>query len=350
LSSRPSLPSLSELNTLSASDAFDIDLSCIHHQGKIIFAITFLPKNDLDLPLLPSHYTFIIDRSNSIQKERLEATKAAVLKAASELPSQDTFNILLFDSKTEKLFSSPVNPNKETLKTASERLEQAELGSLFSTSDLLNPLLLTLPGSPSELVHQVILFTDGETLSKKATQKSLFSKWTPFNNGRVSLHAVAMSIDRDLATLDALTAFNKGKCITSTTLRGIKRRTLKLMKALQEPVAKDISCSLFASHPISLHLSYSNLYLDQPFTLIGETTTMDDFVLFLQGHIKGKWINIRKTISLATAAEGGESLAVDWTMQQAYQHYEHYIRDENRAHIAEANELLRPFDIQAAFQ
>ena len=93
-----------------------------------------------------------------------------------------------------------------------------------------------------------------------------------------------------------------------------------------------------------------HLYLDQPFVIIGSCESMDDFILFVQGRLKERWMHIKKKISFVNAKKGGDTLKQQWALQQAYQCYERYVVDDNPDHLSQARQLLEPFDIQPAFQ
>ncbi len=355
----PAFPTLDELETASYSDSFEIDLVCAStpdHSG-YLFALTLIPRSDLQLPKLHQHYHFLIDRANSIQRERLLATKSAVMKAIEDLAPDDTFNIIVFDSKIEKLFSNTRPPDAASIAGARAFLDQINLGSFFAPADLYNPLALTLPQEiQDDELHTAILMTDGENLAKKTGVRALLQNWTWQNNGRVALFTVAMGNDPHLATLDAASVFNKGRLYYSPTKRGIKRKLLKLMQCIREPIAKDVACRAIGStqkNQIQIYPRLTqtpHLYLDQPFVMIGTCDTMDDFILFVQGRLKDRWMNIKKNISFLNAKKGGDALMQQWALQQAYQCYERYVRDDNPEHLAQARELLAPYNIQVAFQ
>ena len=355
----PSFPTLGELETASYSDSFEIDLvyGMKPDQTGYVFALTLIPRSDLQLPKLHQHYHFLIDRANSIQRERLLATKTAVMKTIEDLAPDDTFNIIVFDSKMEKLFTSTRPPDATSIAQAREFLDKINLGSFFAPADLYNPLALTLPQEiQDDELHTAILLTDGENLAKKSSMRALFQSWTWQNNGRVALFTVAMSNDPHLATLDVVSTFNKGRLYFSPTKRGIRRKLLKLMQNIQEPVAKDIACrAICPSQKNQIQIyprsgQMPHLYLDQPFVIIGSCETMEDFILFVQGRLKDHWMNIKKNISFLSARKGGDALKQQWALQQAYQCYELYVRDDNPEHLAQAQQLLEPFNIQVAFQ
>ena len=358
LPSLPVLPTLAELDTSSYSDSFDADLVFLpREEGGYIFALTLIPKPELAMPRLKQHFTFLIDKSNSIQQGRLHATKGAIHKALGELSSEDTFNIVAFDSKIEKMSPYSLPCVGKSFAIAEEFLEKIQLGSFFSSTDLMKPLLTTVPSLvPNDELHTVILLTDGETLVKKTAQKALLHDWTQYNRGRVALYALGLNSDSHMATLDTATVFNKGKLSNAPTNRGLKRKLLKMIKNVQNPIAKNIACKAISRAPQAKVQIYPKstqlppLYVDQPYVILGESETLDDFILFVQGRLKDRWLNIKKTISFLNARKGNKSLKQEWALQCAYDLYERYVRDDDPKHLAEAATLLEPFDCQTAFR
>lgn len=355
----PSFPTLDELETTTYSDFFDLDLVCLSKQEETgyLFAITIIPRADLQLPKLHQHYNFLIDRSNCIQRDRLIASKNAVSKSLNDLSPDDTFNIIAFDGKIEKLFSGSKSPDAVSIAQAKAFLDQINLGSFFSPADLYNPLLITLPEEiRDDELYTVILLSDGENLGKKSALRSILQNWTWQNNGKVALFSVGVGSDPQLANMEVACALNKGRLYTSPTKTGIKRKLFKLMKNIQTPLAKNISSHAIGksgAHSIELYpgsQELPHLYLDQPFVIIGSSDSLDDFILFVQGRLKDRWMNIKKTISFVNAKKGSQSLKEEWAHHQAYRCYKSYVLDANPSHLAEAREWLQPFDIEPAFQ
>ncbi len=356
--SLPKLPTLEELETSSYSHSFDADLVFLPREdGKgYIFALTLISQPDLELPRLNQQITFLIDRSNSIQQDRLTATKAAVHKALEELCREDTFNMIAFDSKVEKMSAHNLPCNEKSYAAAEQFLEKIQLGSFFSSSDLSRPLFLTVPGEvKTDEIYTAILLTDGENFSKRAAYYSVLQEWTSYNAGKVSLFAISMN-DAYLPALDTVAAFNRGKLINAPSYRGLKRKLSKLVKTIQNPVAKNLACHAISRSPqtkIQLFPKGSqmpHLYLDQPYVILGETETLDDFILFVQGRLKGKWLNIKKTVSFLHARKGNKSLREEFALQQAYTLYEKHLLDQDPKHLVEAKALLEPHHFQTAFR
>lgn len=355
----PELPTLDELETVNLSDAFEMDLSFVEKdEGGYLFAITLLPRKDLELPKIRQHVTFLIDRSNSIQRDRLMGLKNAVRKALHELQPDDTFNIIAFDSKVDKLFTKMAAPTPAAIAQAEKFLDDIQLGSLFSSADLYKPLLHTIPAAPGEdEIYTAVLLTDGASLGKRGAKSKLLQQWTQQNQGRLSLYTVAMTSDNQLSTLETVSALNKGKLLHATTNRGLKRKLLKLMKMIHTPVAKNIAIrAIVPGSGISkIVLSPSSeaaapLYLNQPYVLLGSAETLDDFILFFQGRMKDKWLNLRKDVSFLNAKRGGMALHTEWALQSAYRCYNDYARDNQPSHLAEAKAILEPLGLSMAIE
>ena len=254
----PKLPTLLELETTSYSESFEADLVFLPKDtGEgYIFALTLIPRQELNLPRFRQHITFLLDRSNTIQQKRLNATKMAIHKGFEYLTPEDTFNIIAFDSKIEKMSPYSLPCTNQFFIQAEQFLEKISLGSFFSTSNIYRPLFLTVPGKVEEdEIHTAILLTDGETLTNKSVTKSLLYDWTQYNNGRVSLFALGVE-DNNSSTLETIAAFNKGKLFSTTTLRGFKRKLHKLLKTIQNPVAKNLVSVAISK---SLHSTLTHL-------------------------------------------------------------------------------------------
>lgn len=358
----PSFPTLRELGATSCSDHFDTEIlfSELDNEEGYFFAITLIPNSELDLPKIRQHYSFLIDRSNSIQKERLTSVKNAVFKAIKELDIDDSFNVIAFDSKIDKLYPAPMPATPAAIRAAKDFLASTQLGSFFSPANLCKPLMLTLPSSDEDL-HTTILLTDGDPLHKKVAQRELALGWTSMNQGRSSLFMIGLGSDSHLETLDAIAALNRGKLSYSPTKGGIRRKLLKLMKTISHPIAKNISTQIVQIHsessdqskgPILYPLPHQapHLYKQEPYTIFGTTKTLEPFVLFVQGKAKDKWIHIKKSISFANAKKGSSSLKAQWALQQAYQIYGQYLYDQNPEHLVHVGNLLEPHNLRIAFQ
>lgn len=355
----PDLPSLRDLKTVACSDAFEVDLvfTPLEEGEGVLFALTLIPCEDTALISMHQNYLFLIDRSNSIQKERLMATQQAIARALEELSPEDTFNIFVFDSRIEKFASSSQHPTPALLAEAKAFLASIQLGSFFSQAELSLPLFLSIPSEVQEdELYTAILFTNGESLKKKDRGVSLVRDWMRHNQGRVALYTVGMNGDSSWGTMEAISALSRGQFIAHSGKRSLKRRMLKLMKSLHTPLIKQISyCGVSLSKENRIELLPGTtrapiLYRDQPYVILGRARSLDDFVLFVQGRCHDQWVNIRKPISFLSARRVGTSLKSEWALHQAHECYVAYLQSGRYEELRCAEALLLPYHKPIAFE
>ncbi|HSX13442.1 MAG TPA: VWA domain-containing protein [Chlamydiales bacterium] len=351
------LPTLSELRAASYSDAFESELVFYEVDDGFLFALTLIPQPDLPLAPLKQNYLFLIDRSNSIQKERLNATKSAVRRAIDELNKNDQFNILVFDQKIEKLSPTMLPMTAESISKAHQFINKIELGSFFSQKNLNKPLFLTLPhSSKNDELYTAILITDGENLSQQSAIQGLVSEWSRMNQGKVSLYTLGMSDDAHVDILDAISNMNRGKNFSSPTYRGLKRKLLKIMKTVHAPVAKNITCKAIPRYgnasielfPKPNHAPH--LYAGEPYVILGATKTLDDFVLFVQASLDDQWLHIKKNISFNKAKKGSASLATELAQLKSFDYYQQYLEGKGLQCLNEAQTLIKQYELPSIFE
>lgn len=354
-----SIPTLDRMNTFLYADDFDIEITSTINEKEpgYIFAVTLIPKIDIDLETINQNFFFLIDRSNPIQKERLKASRDAVYRSLSFLKKEDTFNILAFDSKIEKLFVEQKKITTSLKDRAKKFLINQKLASFFVSPNIYNCLYaVSNQEKDDDRINTIILLSNGDGLRHKALQHHFMKQWSSLNYKKASLFSIAMAHDPYITDLELISVLNRGWLMSSTTKGGIKRKLIKLMKTIQRPILKDVAChavSKRSDHLIDLFKPFKqlpHLYANEPYTVIGKCEKLEDFTLILQGKNKNKWINIKKHIPLSNAQEGGESLKEQWALHEAWKAYREYLNDANTKHLQYAEKILEAFDIPPAFQ
>lgn len=350
-------PTLRDLKTYLYADDFDIDVSHTKaKEGGYIFAITLIPKPNIDLPRIPQHYTLLIDRSNSIQKNRLKSSRDALYQAISFLKEEDSFNVIAFDNKMEKLFPSKRRLSDDSKKQARKFLMNLKLGSFFAPSNIYNPLYSSVYDKSDEShIHSIILLSNGDGLTSKSLQHHFMRQWTDFNKGKTSLFSISMENDKQLADLEIISTLNRGWLATSSTKGGLKRKVMKLMKTIQNPIIKDVECSYISTTGNNFELfrpykGLPHLYAAEPYVVIGRCDKLEDFTLVLQGKNKDKWLNIKKNICLKSSKKADRVLLEQWALHKAWNYYSEYLKELNTNFLEKAKKVLEPFDIPPAFE
>jgi Ca-activated chloride channel family protein len=174
---------------------------------------------------MKQNYYFLIDRSNSIEKHRYQTFKRAVAKALTALHKDDTFNIIIFDSKITRLSEKPLAYTKKSIQLAEEFLEKQEHGSYFAATDIYSALSKIVPSDvPDDEANTAILITDGDSTMHPEKQRKLIQAWLEKNNNKVTLYTACVGEGNNKTLLDLLSSLSRGALLYSDTHTSFPRK------------------------------------------------------------------------------------------------------------------------------
>lgn len=312
-----------------------------------IFLIRLQPRVDLSSKKMRQNFTFLIDRSNSIDKHYYESFKKAVFRTLAFLPEGDRFNIIVFDRKISRLSEQHLPISKSSIHYAKQFLAKQENGTLFTATEIYPVLEKALPSyAPDEEMNTAFILTDGNTLLSLKKQKKALQRLIEKNSGKLSLHTAAAGISNNIVLLDLLSSANRGSLFYSRTYASFPRKFVNAVTRLKNPLLKDISFKYHTSDPnvkIALYpSSYATPALThlEPYLIIGKSPTLADFTLFIEGRNRDQWVSINKEISLAHSKQGGAFLEKKWALQKTRLCYESFLKEGSGSYLKEAKERL----------
>lgn len=345
--------------SVASSDDFDVHLMYSPRSDKqgYVFKLAFTPKEAAKIKRIRQNMYFLLDRSHSIDKERYEYSRHAILQAISLMNPGDTFNILVFDDQVVKLGEENLSWSEENIAKARDFLLKQEHGGFFAATDIYASLGKIVPEVvASNEVNTAILLSDGDTYLRRDRQRQTIGQWTSSNAGKVSLFCVASGRGNNLPLLQLLSSFNKGVLMYSPSHDRLEPTLLKLVQSISTPIGKDMVVTAIPSNE-SMEITLfpragqlPDLYEDEPYILYGNINRLDDFYIFLQGKYYDKWLDIKQKVSFKEAKKGNSSIEKNWTVYRAYDHYYHFLSDGDFAHLGMAKRLLQPLNVQPAFQ
>ncbi len=350
---------INQPGTIASSRDFDVSVEvapAMDEEG-FIFALQFTPKSGVKFKRVKHNMFFLIDRSHSIPKLRYQAFKEGVKKALSWMKPGDSFNVLVFDSSMVRLSESPLPWNQLNMEKAVEFLDAQPPGGMFATTDLYSSLDKIVPDEVADSeINTAILFSDGDTYLRQDSQRKSIAKWTKANRGRVSLYAVAAGENNNLALLEVLSSFNRGRTVYAEKKEQIERVLQGILVETRSPIGKDLMVTALprdASTRISLYPRQArlpDLYDGVPYTILGTINKLSDFTIFLQGKFYDRRFDIKQTISLSEVSGDSEKLSRQIAVNRAFDHYEEFLNDGRVRHLTAAKRVLRRLKIPVAFQ
>ncbi len=346
-----SIPHPTELETLSLEIAFETSITYARNpRGKgYQFIIEMTPHKDFYHVSPEQNFIFIVDRSTTIKKHRYNVFKEAVIRSLTYLQPQDSFNILVVDSKITTMNPKPLPFNRHALQKAKQYLRSQTFRGFFSgynPFDLLSQIKNHLDPQKENIV---ILITDGKRLQTIKTHKTELQQLMSQRN--FSLFTACASRSNRLGMLDLISTFNGGEMMYSKTSAAFPRKFAILVKHIESCIAKDIHPFVTDEKEISFYPNQTAspaIYTDRPYLIYGTTQTLENFDLLLQGRMGNQWVNIKQHISFENATLANEASMRGCALQKAYSCYDYYLEKEDPFFLVEAEKILKPYGIESA--
>uniref|UniRef100_A0A673GW08 Inter-alpha-trypsin inhibitor heavy chain H3 n=1 Tax=Sinocyclocheilus rhinocerous TaxID=307959 RepID=A0A673GW08_9TELE len=161
-----------------------------------------------DLPQMPKNAVFVIDRSGSMEGEKMKQTREALMTILSELHEDDYFGLVTFDDTIEswRPFLSKATPEnvteaKEFVRTIKARhMTDINKGLLYAVDMLTSEKSDYFPD-----MSMIILLTDG-----RPNLSNIQENVRNAINGSMSLFCLGFGYDVDYSLLDTLAKQNDG--------------------------------------------------------------------------------------------------------------------------------------------
>ena len=336
------------LYSLAWSGAFTVSPSFFPEDDGYVFALQITPKEELLEQKQKQTVLFLVDTSSKIEKHKVSVFKRSTLKALAALQPGDDFNIYLLDEENHSFKPHPVPFSAKTLKLAEEFLEQKFDKPFFASFDLFDSLSSVIEEiDDNGEIYTAVLLTNGKVSSSAKQEQAALAGLLHKNRGKLSLFSAAVGKNNNLVTLDMLSTLSGGKLLYSNTNASFPRKLATFVKTMQSPLIKDVGIAIHTNDPkanISLEplvKKNPNLYLQEPFLVMGKMDRLGPLLLTLEGRNEEGWVLANEEIDFERAEPASASLKREWRQRKVSALYGEFLRDAKTAHLEEAKELLK---------
>ena len=341
------IPSLRDLHTASLDHEFATEVVWAPQAqgGRYVFTIKLKPINPSYFERITQNIHFVLDNTNSIDKNKLAAYKSAILRAIPYVHTEDRFNVYTFTDDLTAMSSVPLaanSANKSTTRNFFSRLRLYRSYDDANSYKLLTNLsehLQTLPG-----MHTVFLFTDGSSLAD--LPKKFKNAQALLNTSRCNVYPVCVAGNNDLVNLQMLAKLQRGTVFHSSNFASFPRKFAAFMKKHQNPIVSDlhaIATPTQAGNKMTIFNEsprITPLYSGQEIELHGQMDQLCDFNLMLQGKFGSKWVNVNKKLSFGLQSSMDIGLHEKIRSEAAAAYINDYLVNENGKSLYNANQLL----------
>ena len=183
---------------------------------------------------LPREAIFIIDTSGSMQGQSMNQAKEALQLALNRLKPSDRFNVIQFNSVTDKLFSDAVPADAQNLARAREYVSK-----LYATggTEMLLALRAALNGRETPgYVRQVLFLTDGAV----GNEQQLF-EFIKQNLGESRLFTVGIGSAPNSHFMTKAAEFGRGTFTYIGNINEVKEKMTALFAKVESPVLANLT-------------------------------------------------------------------------------------------------------------
>lgn len=234
----------------------------VEQTGDAAYAMVMMLAPDQPEQRLPRELVLVIDTSGSMFGDSLEQAKRALDAALLRLTPQDRFNVIQFNSETEKLFDAPAAASADAVKLAREWVALLEA---TGGTEMLPALEAALAGSaPQGYVRQVVFATDG-AVSEEEQLYTLIEQ----RIGATRLFPVGLGDAPNAHFLARAARMGRGADVVVRDTTEVDERMGELFAKLDRPGVRDVALrwpGLAESYPAAL----PDLYQGEPLLAVAK--------------------------------------------------------------------------------
>ncbi|QYK14633.1 marine proteobacterial sortase target protein [Shewanella rhizosphaerae] len=290
-------------------------------EAKDSYALVMLmPPQDKARVRLPRELTLVIDTSGSMTGDSIAQAKSAILNALAGLGSQDTFNVIAFDSSVRSLSPVALSATAANLGKANLFVQSLEAdGGTEMAPALLRALSQPESGvSPissavkPERLKQVVFITDGAV----GNEASLFALIAA-NIGRQRLFTVGIGAAPNGYFMERAARAGRGTYTYVGKISEVDAKIGELLEKIESPQISDVTLTLDdGSIPDYWPVQIGDLYAHEPIMVALRLTPAQrsrSDALIISGDLDGK--NWQRRLAL-TGGDKPKGIDLIWARNQ----------------------------------
>ena len=166
-------------------------------------------RSDIGGKSMPKDIIFVLDKSGSMSGEKIEQLKDAFSEIIWQLPEQDNFNIILFDSQISIYSDGLLSASEENRTEAVNYINNIVAGGSTNINDAMTTALGMFEISETRMPI-VVMLTDGLPTSGVTNTAAIRENVLDANDARVSVFCLGFGYDVDFDFLKAMALENGG--------------------------------------------------------------------------------------------------------------------------------------------
>jgi uncharacterized protein YegL len=176
---------------------------------EFFFHIFSPQRTDLGDEVMPKEIIFVLDKSGSMEGRKISQLKTAFENIIEELPTQDTFNIVMFDNKVMRYNQELISATEENKLKAVEYINEIYAGGSTNINEALSTALDMFKISETK-VPIIVMLTDGLPTAGVTNTATIRENILGKNEAGVAIFCLGFGFDVDFEFLKAMSLENYG--------------------------------------------------------------------------------------------------------------------------------------------
>ena len=334
----------------------DVSMSLLTHRGTPDAAGYFLllisPKYDVKkTDILEKDFIFVLDRSGSMEGEKIEQAKAALRFCMRNLNDGDRFNLISFHTDVEP-FSKKLVPVKDKREEALAFISHIDAQGGTNINDA---LLTALAAEPDAARPRILIFlTDGEPTSGETEPVRILKNVSDANHrqGRQArIFVFGVGDDVNVQLLDKIAEQNGGTRQYVSPQENLEIAVTSFFTKVNEPVLANLALDMGHIQTKSLYpRRLPDLFRGSQLTVLGRYETGGDTLLTLIGDIGGEKQEFSNTAQFPAHQSDHGFLPQLWAQRKvAYLVDEVRLNGENEELVNEIVRLSKKYGIMTPY-
>ena len=285
--------------------------------GKEIIYLSFMPEILDSYEDSEKEYLFIVDISGSMEGEKIEETKRAVIECLKQLDEGDKFNIIPFESRFEAMSINSIEYNENNLNEAIEYVKKLKVKG---GTEILNPIKFALYEKDTEKI--ILLFTDGQVGNENEIINYIENS---INRSRIFPFGIDSNVNS--AFIKQLAKVGNGKAELIRPKEKIDDKIIRTFARIQTPLLEKIEIDYGKNKLIDEIREDKSLFNYEFFNVFSKVEKLEDDI-----KLKGKILD--KQYEWVISKENIDNTNVDLELifaKQEIERLEEYIRNTDES-------------------
>ena len=193
------------------------------------------PAEARELPSPPLNVCLVLDRSTSMQGEKMDIVKATAIQVLRNLRMQDILSVVAFSDRAEVIIPASYHEEKTRLEAKIQMIRPSGATEIYQGLEAgVKEVMRSLD---SKRINHIILLTDGHTYGDEQQCLALASKLAEHGIG---ISGMGIGQEWNDIFLDVLSTRTGGSSAYIAQPQDIKRLLLEKFNALAQTYAEDV--------------------------------------------------------------------------------------------------------------